>query len=50
MARVFEAGMQKRDLFAAAVTEHKHSGTKQAASVFPKLRTHKKCRFMLVSA
>lgn len=44
------AGTEKRDLLAAPVTAYKHPGTKHAASAWPELRTHKKCRLMLVSA
>lgn len=45
-----EVGMEKGGLLTARVTANKHPGTIRAASACPKLKSHKKCRFMLLAA
>lgn len=45
-----EVEMEKGGLFTVPVTANKHPGIIRVASACPKLKTHKKCRFMLLSA
>lgn len=45
-----EVGMETGGLLTVPVSAYKHPGTISAASACPKLKTHKKCRFRLLSA